>query len=123
MVATSTNTLDVEGLRPWSGPWLIVEEGNVIGGVGFMGAPENGALEVGYGIVPSVRGRGVATIAVAKLIELAGQAVPLIVAETTVTNVASHGVLRRLRFLESGRRFDKGDGDLIVWSRATFPGS
>ena len=35
-------------------------DGRALGGIGFKGAPVNGALEVGYGLVPSARGQGYA---------------------------------------------------------------
>jgi ribosomal-protein-alanine N-acetyltransferase len=45
---------------------LVVERdgGAVVGGVGFFGPPEDGRVEIGYGIVPSRRGRGYAAEAV-----------------------------------------------------------
>jgi len=49
----------------WLGPYghrLIVERatGLVIGSIGLFWPPSDGALEIGYGIVPSRRGRGYA---------------------------------------------------------------
>ena len=37
------------------GPRLVVERraGEVVGGIGFLGPPTDGRLEIGYGIVPS----------------------------------------------------------------------
>jgi RimJ/RimL family protein N-acetyltransferase len=99
----------------WTTRWLIVECGVVVGMLGFKGEPLGNVLEVGYGVAPSGRGRGVATAALAQLldgIKLRGLKVR---AETAVWNVPSQSVLRHLHFKEIGRRNDPGDGDLIVW--------
>ena len=57
----------------WVAPDLFVSggEGLVVGSGGFKGAPEGGAVEVGYGVAPSARGQGVATQAVRLLVRRA----------------------------------------------------
>ena len=44
-------------------PRLVVERDSAlaVGSAGFLGPPENGRLEIGYGLVASRRGRGYAT--------------------------------------------------------------
>lgn len=100
----STATIDqtaVEAPRPW-GPlqirWRV--DGLAIGGAGFKHPPDLlGVAEIGYGVVPSMRGRGVATEAVRGLIAFAGQHhVRALTAEADRTNRASHQVLRRCGF-------------------------
>jgi hypothetical protein len=55
---------------PYAGPWQVVQDGWTVGLLGFKGRPVDGVVEVGYGIVPSARGRGVATAAVRVLLGL-----------------------------------------------------
>ena len=49
---------------------LVVERegGTVVGGIGFFGPPQDGEVEIGYGIVPSRRRRGYATEAVQAMV-------------------------------------------------------
>src|ERR671933_1894267 len=93
--------------EPWLVRWLVECQGEVVGGVGCKGAPRDGAVEIGYGIVSSVQGRGVATEAVGALIgALADAGVTTVRAETLVDNHASRRVLEKLGFVETGRRHD-----------------
>jgi RimJ/RimL family protein N-acetyltransferase len=101
---------------PWGASWLILVNGVVSGTVGFKGEPRETWLEVGYGVVPSQRHRGVATTAVANLLAMVEGRGISVRAETDASNVASQSVLRRLAFEEVGRRDDEG-GPLIVWER------
>jgi RimJ/RimL family protein N-acetyltransferase len=99
---------------PW-GPWLVVVDGDVVGSVGSHGAPDDdGAVEIGYGLSPSARGRGHATDAVRQLLAiLAAHDVSTVVAETDPANTASHGVLERSGFTRT-----PVDGDVALrWRR------
>lgn len=101
--------------EPWRASWLILVNGVASGTVGFKGEPVKNQLEVGYGVVPSQRRRGVATSAVAELLAmLAGRGLS-VKAETVSANAASQSVLRHLSFREVSRRVDPGEGSLIVW--------
>jgi len=42
--------------------------GQAIGGIGFKGQPDNGSVEIGYGLVPSARGHGYAAEAAQALV-------------------------------------------------------
>jgi RimJ/RimL family protein N-acetyltransferase len=53
------------------GYYQILIDGVVVGGIGFHGPPRDGLVEVGYGVVPDYRRRGVATEALRRLLELA----------------------------------------------------
>lgn len=68
-----------------------------IGGIGFFGPPDdNGAVELGYGIVPSMRRRGVATAALRRMLAIArDNGTSTVRADTTVDNAASIRVLEK----------------------------
>jgi ribosomal protein S18 acetylase RimI-like enzyme len=100
---------------PWRQPWLVLHEDLVVGTVGFKAAPDQGRVEVGYGLVPSVRGRGLATEAVRGLIAAAAErGVTEVVAETLVDNWASRRVLEKLGFVRTGG-YTSEEGELITW--------
>ena len=100
--------LDRAGPAAWSGgdaTWghrQVIERrsGLVVGGIGFAGPPEHGAVEVGYGIVPSRQGRGYATEAVRLMVALAWRhpVVTAVLAQTDPGNVASQRVLEKAGF-------------------------
>ncbi len=77
-------------------------DGQVVGDVGFHGPPAAEgptAVELGYAVVPAVRGRGVAGAAVAQLLELAWRdGAAEVLAGTEEDNLASQAVLRRAGF-------------------------
>jgi ribosomal-protein-alanine N-acetyltransferase len=103
--------------EPWHSSWLIVVDGLASGTVGFKGEPVDNRLEVGYGVVPSRRGQGVASAALKQLLTMLDGRDLTIRAETATWNVASQMVLRRLGFLEIARRADSNDDELIIWER------
>ena len=82
------------------GQRLIIERATdlVVGGAGFFGPPDgDGRTELGYGVVPSRRGRGYATEAVRELLRF-GLAAPSVVelfAGVELANVASVKVLEK----------------------------
>ena len=85
--------------------WWVHEvrlAGRVVGDVGFHGPPVADGpvvVEIGYALVPSLRGRGVATRAVGQLLEVAWRdGAVQVLAETDPDNAASQAVLRRLGF-------------------------
>jgi RimJ/RimL family protein N-acetyltransferase len=77
------------------GYYQVLEDGVVVGGIGFHGPPRGDVVEVGYGVVPSVRGRGVATSALRMLLEVAAGLTDVrrVVGRTEETNVASQRVM------------------------------
>jgi RimJ/RimL family protein N-acetyltransferase len=109
---------DADAHEPWSASWLIVVDGLIAGTIGFKGAPSpDNTAEIGYGVVRSQWGRGVASSALAQLLDIVvGRSLDLY-AETTVQNVASQAVLRKSGFEQVGERRDAHDGDLLVWCR------
>ena len=88
-------------------------DGAVIGDCGFHGMPdENGAVEVGYNIAPSARGRGYASEAFEALIGFAllQHGVRRVRAETTRANAASRRVMEK-----AGMRLTRADGELLLY--------
>ena len=76
-----------------------LSDGQAVGGVGFKGRPEDGVVEVGYGLAPSARGHGFAAEAVQALLQLAaGLGVTSVRADTDPDNVASQRTLERAGF-------------------------
>ena len=77
------------------GYYQVLVSGEVVGGIGFHGPPRDGLVEIGYGVVPSVRRQGVATEALRLILDLArgyGQ-VKRVCGRTTPDNVASQRVM------------------------------
>jgi len=76
-------------------------DGLAIGGVGFKGPPDDGVVEIGYGLVPSARGHGYATEALATLVQIAaGLGMTTIRADTDLDNVASQRTLEHAGFYQ-----------------------
>lgn len=84
------------------------EGGLVVGGIGFHGPPgPDGAVTVGYGIVPGERGRGYASEALAAVIGIAREAGAAVLrGDADPANVPSHRVMERAGM----RRVAEGDG-------------
>jgi ribosomal-protein-alanine N-acetyltransferase len=97
---------------------LVVESasGLLIGGVGFFGPPENGVVEIGYGVVPSREGLGYATEAVAAMIADATSDPVLtqIRAGVELSNPASIRVLEKNGFSEVTRDDEQASYELPV---------
>jgi RimJ/RimL family protein N-acetyltransferase len=71
------------------------EDGRAIGGIGFHGPPdEDGAVTIGYGLVPSVRGRGYASEALREMLRFARECgVTRVKGDADLANVASQYVM------------------------------
>ncbi|MFE9860733.1 GNAT family N-acetyltransferase [Streptomyces sp. NPDC005780] len=71
------------------------EDGLLIGGAGFHGAPdENGHVTVGYGLVPSARGMGYASEALRALLRFTrDQGIACVHGDADLDNVASQHVM------------------------------
>lgn len=87
-----------------AGTFLVVRDGLVVGDCGWFGPPdEDGEVEIGYGLAPSVRGSGVATAAVALLLGwVAAQGARSVRAEVLPGNAPSLRLLDRLGFGDIG---------------------
>ncbi len=72
----------------------------LIGAGGFKGAPRDGAVELGYSVVPAHRRKGFASEAVRAMVKraFADPAITRVIAHTLTELVASQGVLRKCGF-------------------------
>ncbi|WP_280116284.1 GNAT family N-acetyltransferase [Leucobacter coleopterorum] len=79
--------------------------GQAIGGLGFFRPPdEQGHVTVGFGLVESARHKGYATEALQAAVEIArAEGASAILADTTTSNTASQGVLRKSGLEETHR--------------------
>jgi RimJ/RimL family protein N-acetyltransferase len=97
-----------EPLGPFLAYVIVLQaDGTAIGDAGFHGPPSaDGELEVGYAIVPAVRGMGLAGEAVELLIAWARRqpGVLAITARVDPGNAASERLLARLGFALDGER-------------------
>ncbi|MGW2629775.1 GNAT family N-acetyltransferase [Streptomyces chattanoogensis] len=87
-----------DALGPYGQRQIIERAGGlVVGAIGLFWPPEAGRLEVGYGVVPSRRGRGYATEAAAAMVEFAFTApgVHTVFADVEPANPASGRVLEK----------------------------
>jgi len=100
----------------WYTDWQIYlrEDGAPIGSLGFKGSPENGEVEIGYGIDESFRNKGYTTEAVKAAMNWAcsKDGVYFITAEAEQDNAASQRVLEKREFSPAGTgkegpRFEK----------------
>lgn len=92
-------------------------DGRAVGGIGFKGQPDNGSVEIGYGLVPSARGNGYAPEAAQALVALARQqGLSLIVADTEADNIASQRTLERAGFTQTGT-----NGNLYLYAFVLVP--
>jgi RimJ/RimL family protein N-acetyltransferase len=101
---------------PW-GPRSIVVRGWVVGSIGFFGppapAPDGAAeVEVGYGLVPTGRGRGIVPEALGALLALTDAAGVRVRASIAPANAASLRVAAKLGFTEV--RGSTEDGELVL---------
>ena len=80
-------------------------DGLAVGGIGFFGAPDKaGTVELGYGLVEAVRGRGLATEALGAATQLAlSSGARRVTATAALDNGASQRVLTKAGFWESAR--------------------
>lgn len=98
-------------------PNQVVFMQKVVGSIGCHQPPGGDAtVEIGYGLAPEWRGRGLATTAVALLVSrLFETGIATVIACTDEDNLASQAVLRRNGFRVAG----EGRDGSILWSLTT----
>ena len=104
------------GFARWGTRLFVMEEPRtLVGWGGFKGPPKNGAVELGYEIAPGLRNRGLATTAVAAMVDeaFADPDVRAILAHTLAGPGPSVRVLEKSGFELVGEIVDRDDGE--VW--------
>ena len=96
------------------GPYLVRQhaDGAAIGGVNLFGPPDqHGVVEFAFGLVPAVRGQGLAVHAVDEAISLARASGATVArAEAELANLPARRTLERAGMIEAGR-----SGDIITY--------
>ena len=102
--------------------WMMIEDGEVVGLCSLVRQPSEHGLDIGYGVSPSRRRRGLASAAVRALLEWGRNdpRVSFVRAETSVSNIPSQRVLQNSGFAPVGERVDDEDGELICWRADTL---
>jgi RimJ/RimL family protein N-acetyltransferase len=110
------------GIRPHFAPasWLIIDGSEVVGLTSLVALPAGEAIDIGYGVAATRRGRGFASAAVGAILEWArgDDRVTVVRAESGVDNPASQRVLENNGFVRVGERVDDEDGPVIRWEAA-----
>ncbi len=91
--------------------WYVTEGGTIIGTVGCKGPPgPEGVVEIGYSVVTSRWRQGIATRAVALMLEWLREDARVrgVCAHTLVGDAASAGVLLKNGFVAAGREMEDG---------------
>lgn len=113
-------TRDAVAADPGSTRWgvrlfLLEDPRTLVGWGGFKGPPRDGTVELGYAVAPGWEGRGLATAAVAALLDeaFAHPGVRAVVAHTLPEAGASGRVLEKSGFVRDGEGLDPEVG--TVW--------
>ncbi len=118
IIQSAIKELEASKEPAWYSFFLFVtDENQAVGSGGFRGQPENGRVEVGYGVAKSFQGQGVATRAIAQVVEFAFKVEQNceVFAETSVTNIASRRVVEKVGFQPIGQRDTASDGVVDQW--------
>ena len=118
----------LDAAKPFD-PWILgfdialVASGAVIGSAGFKGPPQDGVVEIAYGIEPAHRGQGYATEAAAALTGFAFKSgeVRCARAHTLPEPNASTRVLIKCGFMHIGTVTDPDDGPVWRWESRLLP--
>jgi RimJ/RimL family protein N-acetyltransferase len=97
------------GQREWCARLMLrLSDRTTVGHCGFRGPPRAlGLAEIGYTVYPPYRRLGLATEAAAALVAWAWEHGELtVVAAVPPANLASLGVVRKVGFIQTGRRID-----------------
>ncbi|MGA8256143.1 MAG: GNAT family N-acetyltransferase [Nocardioides sp.] len=94
------------------GPRHIVHGSLAVGSIGFFGPPQEGEVEVGYGLVSEARGQGLASEALAGLLSETDRLGIAVRASVEPTNAVSLRVLAKAGFTQL--RGANADGELVM---------
>jgi ribosomal-protein-alanine N-acetyltransferase len=98
--------------------FIALEARTLVGFGGFKGSPSpDGVVEIGYAIAPAFRGQGLATDAVALMVQraFADVAVRAVDAHTLGHDNPSTRVLQKTGFRRIAEIIDPGDGPIWQW--------
>ncbi len=101
----------------WTRVIVHVADRMVVGDAGFKSMPDrSGTVEIGYGVVPAYRNKGIAEEAARALMEwaFAQRSVRRVVAECYEDNTASARVLQKLKMTRTGTEATES-GTMIKW--------
>lgn len=107
-----------QSAAPWLGLWALADS-TVVGSGMFKSAPQEGSVEIGYGVAPSAEGQGVATTIAGALVEFAFQhGAREVIAHTLPDGYASQRVLAKTGFEPVGMVEDPEDGLVLRFRRS-----
>lgn len=93
--------------RAWSALWAmqLKSSNQIVGNLSFKGLNEDGMVEIGYGIYPEYKGKGLMTEAVTAMVKWACNepGISRVEAESEADNKASQQVLLKSGFLFNGK--------------------
>ncbi len=102
---------------PWLGFWAVID-GAVVGSGMCKSAPKDGQVEIGYGVAPSVEGKGIATELAKRLTAFAFDlGAESVIAHTLPDGFASQRVLAKAGFFSVGEVVDPEDGLVLRFVR------
>lgn len=109
----------VDGANPWTCMFSMVKQATntIVGSCAFKGPPDEGVVEIAYGVEPEHQGRGYATEAAQALVTYckSKEEVQLVRAHTLSNNGASPRVLQKAGFQFVGEVVDPEDGLVNRW--------
>ena len=98
------------GAPEWSVRHVIRRsDGLAVGTIGFFGPPDDGRVEIGYGLVESARRQGLISDAVRVMLAAATAAGADVIAHTTDDNIASRATLAKFGFTRQDATNDDGE--------------
>ena len=110
-----------DGVAPlWCLPFLVIEADlHVVAACGFKGAPVARRVEVGYGVAPAWRRRGIAHATLLQVLQMVrgSDEVDAVLAYTAPDNPASMKVLARAGFDRGGEVIDPYGETVVEWVR------
>lgn len=106
---------------PWT-CYFAVEGNRVVGTCGFKSPPINSQVEIAYYTFPGNEGRGIATSMAGMLAQIAATTDPKVAvrAETLIDRNASHRILEKLDFVQTGFAEDDEVGKVISWQQLRY---
>lgn len=115
MLRDITARLAEQDSRPLA--WLVVEDDEIVGMASFTRRGADGSYEIGYGIAPQYRRRGIMARALAALLPMVhADGHRGLTAANGVDNRGSQRVLEKNGFVPVGTREDPEDGPLNLWA-------